>query len=83
MPALGLVLAWGGYWFLAYGLLYRQGLPVTLTDVALPSRRKALILQIQNNAPGLGAAESGGLKLTGPGTAVAPSGQPVIINGIG
>lgn len=39
MPALGLVLAWGGYWFLAYGLLYRKGLPLTLTDVALPSRR--------------------------------------------
>lgn len=43
MPALGLVMAWGGYWFLFYGLLLKRGGAVTLLETALPSQRAAVI----------------------------------------
>lgn len=43
MPSLGLVLAWGGYWFLAYGLALRKNANVTLIDMALPSHRQTAV----------------------------------------
>lgn len=46
MPALGLVLAWGGYWFLTYGLALRKNTNVTLLDMASPKQRSKVISEM-------------------------------------
>lgn len=62
MPALGLVLAWGGYWFLAYGLALRKNANVTLVDMALPSHRATVTAELAKAwaAPAQGSSPSSG-----------------------
>ena len=74
MPALGLVLAWGGYWLLTYGLVLHKGpATVTLTDLALPSHRQKVInaMQAAWGAAQPGQGQAPGAK-TGPGSTTVP-----------
>lgn len=43
MPSLGLLMAWGGYWLLTYGLALRKNANVTLLNLAQPSQRAATL----------------------------------------
>lgn len=74
MPALGLVLTWGGYWFLAYGLALRKNANVTLVDMALPSHRNKVVSELSKawgSAPsgtgGTGSPKKGAGGITIPG----------------
>lgn len=66
MPALGLVLVWGGYWLLAYGLALRKGAQVGLTDMALPSRREATLAAVRAAYASPSSSGSSSSKKSGP-----------------
>ena len=81
MPALGLVLTWGGYWFLAYGLALRKNANVTLVDMALPSHRNKVVSELSkawHSAPTGSGGKSGAGGVTVPLVPVIPPFGPSI-----